>query len=76
MNIRGRRFRLTRRIDSLGVSAHPGDEGTVTEVHCPSTDETGVRYQLLTARMDNGRTQFPSTEDLVLLPAADGARGC
>lgn len=51
----GDRVELTTKIESLGNTAEAGDQGTVTGVHSGG---------YLTVRMDNGRTQFPSTDEV------------
>ncbi|MEU2287863.1 hypothetical protein ABZ614_39170 [Streptomyces sp. NPDC013178] len=60
MNV-GQRIELTTRIESLGNTARPGDQGTVEGVH---TDG------YLTVRMDNGRPQFPRTDEVIVLPSS------
>ena len=51
---RGDRIELTADIEALGHKHQAGDKGTVQEIH------TGG---YLTARMDNGRTNFPHTNE-------------
>jgi len=61
MNV-GQRIELTARIEALGNTAYPGDQGTVEGVH----DGGGI----LTVRMDNGRTHFPTRDEVTALPDA------
>ena len=55
MPLFGDRVELTTRIETLGNTAHPGDQGTVTGVH-PGGH--------LTVTMDDGRTQFPRPDEV------------
>lgn len=57
--MRGDRIQLATDMESLGTSAHKGDQGTVTGVHAGG---------YLTVRMDDGRTQFPRTTEVDVLP--------
>ncbi|MFF6903375.1 hypothetical protein [Streptomyces hydrogenans] len=52
----GQRVQLTSAIDALGATAHPGDQGVIREVHVSGH---------LTVRMDNGRDQFPTLDEVV-----------
>lgn len=54
MSVRNDRIELTAEVTALGHTHHEGDHGVVQEVH------TGG---LLTVRMDDGRTQFPHTNE-------------
>ena len=56
---RGTRIELTTDMESLGHKHQAGDTGTVEELH------TGGH---MTARMDDGRTQFPHKDEAVELP--------
>ncbi|MEY9961505.1 hypothetical protein [Streptacidiphilus sp. MAP5-52] len=58
MNV-GQRVELTARIEALGNTAYPGDQGTVEGVHSGGS---------LTVRMDNGRTHFPTRDEVTALP--------
>jgi hypothetical protein len=51
----GQRIELTAEVESLGETGRPGDQGTVTGVHAGGH---------LTVRMDNGRPQFPRTDEV------------
>ncbi|MEU3356067.1 hypothetical protein [Streptomyces sp. NPDC037389] len=67
--MRGQRVQLTAEIESLGVTAHPGDQGTVIELHTPDVDpETGKEHRYLTVQMDDGRIQHPRTDEATVLP--------
>lgn len=51
----GARIELTARIDAMGFTAHPGEQGVIQELH------TNGQYIV---RMDNGRTQFPRRNEM------------
>ncbi|WP_158070742.1 hypothetical protein [Streptomyces sp. CB00316] len=53
--MRGTRIQLTADIEALGTRHKAGDQGTVEGVH------TGGN---LTVRMDDGRTTFPSQDEV------------
>ncbi|WP_158717550.1 hypothetical protein [Streptomyces sp. NRRL WC-3744] len=53
--MRGIRITLTIDVDALGTRHRAGDQGTVEEVH---TDGH------LTVRMDNGRRNFPTHDEV------------
>lgn len=57
--MRGQKIQLTADITALGTRHHTGDQGTVEEIH---TDGH------LTARMDDGRRQFPHTTEVNVVP--------
>lgn len=51
----GDRIELTTPVESLGNKAQAGDQGTVTGVHSGGH---------LTVRMDDGRVQFPHSDEV------------
>lgn len=51
----GDRIELTTDVEALGTRHHTGDQGTVREVHVGGH---------LTVRMDDGRPQFPRTDEV------------
>lgn len=53
----GIRIELTARIEAFGRVAEAGDQGVIQEKH------TGG---LLTVRMDDGRPQFPSRDEVTV----------
>jgi hypothetical protein len=57
-HIRGQRIQLTVRVEALGVTANPGDKGTVEGVGSDG---------YLTVRLDNGRRTYPHTDEVVVL---------
>lgn len=60
--MRGQRIKLTADVEALGTRHHKGDQGVIEEVH------TGGH---LTVRMDNGRPQFPTRDEVDALPDGD-----
>ncbi|MEU5713980.1 hypothetical protein [Streptomyces flaveolus] len=57
--MRGTRITLTTDVEALGTRHHTGDQGTVEEVH---TDGH------LTVRMDDGRRNFPTKDEVTEQP--------
>ena len=57
----GDRIQLTEDVEALGARHQAGEQGTVREVHVGGH---------LTARMDDGRTQFPHQDEVKQLPNA------
>ncbi|WP_158076980.1 hypothetical protein [Streptomyces sp. CB02009] len=57
--MRGSRVTLTTDVEALGTRHSAGDQGTVTEMH------TGGH---LTVRMDNGRDNFPTCDEVTTDP--------
>ncbi|MFI8343962.1 hypothetical protein ACIF8W_28375 [Streptomyces sp. NPDC085639] len=57
--MRGDRVTLTTDIEALGTRHKAGDQGTVEELH------TGGH---LTVRMDDGRTNFPTRDEVTTDP--------
>lgn len=56
----GQRVELTARVESLGNTARPGDQGTVTGIGAD---------RILTVQMDNGRVQFLREGEYKPLPS-------
>ncbi|MFH8558921.1 hypothetical protein ACH4FE_35765 [Streptomyces celluloflavus] len=56
MAMRGDRITLTTDIEALGHRHHAGDQGTVEEMH------TGGG---LVVRMDDGRHNFPTQDEVI-----------
>lgn len=61
--MRGTRIELTTDVHALGTRHHAGDQGTVTGYDAMDGS--------LTVRMDDGRPQFPRTDEARALPPAE-----